>query len=134
VEHRAPAVGRRVAEAEELQTGCGEHRVERRPEEVGDDERGHRREDLADDDVRPPLAADPDLHALDAVVGHRKGKAVVALVGHSPWIEELAAMLLTGTPKGIAVDFPKSGVLAVEAESVSARAGMLRFFLRPRMV
>ncbi|HEY8105964.1 MAG TPA: histidine phosphatase family protein [Gemmatimonadales bacterium] len=82
----------------------------------------------------PPLAADPDLHALDAVVGPRKGKAVVALVGHSPWIEELGAMLLTGTPKGVAMDFPKSGVLAVEAESVSAGAGILRFFLRPKMV
>lgn len=82
----------------------------------------------------PPLAADPDLHALDAVVGARKGKAVVALVGHAPWIEELAAMLLAGTPKGIAMDFPKSGVLAVESESVSAGAGILRFFLRPKML
>jgi phosphohistidine phosphatase len=82
----------------------------------------------------PPLAADPDLKALDAVVGARKGKAVVALVGHSPWIEELAAMLLTGGAKGLAVDFPKSGVLCVEADRVAAGVGMLRFFLRPKML
>ena len=82
----------------------------------------------------PALAADPDLQALDAVVGERKAKAVVALVGHSPWIEELAAMLLTGTAKGMAVDFPKSGVLGVELDRVSARAGVLRFFLRPKML
>jgi phosphohistidine phosphatase len=82
----------------------------------------------------PPLAADPDLQALNAVVGSRKGKAVVALVGHSPWIEELAAMLLTGSAKGMAMDFAKSGVMGLEANGVSAGVGILRFFLRPKMV
>ncbi len=82
----------------------------------------------------PPLATEPDLQALDAVVGPRKGRAVVALVGHSPWIEELAAMLLTGSAKGMAVDFPKSGVLCAEAERVSAGGGILRFLLRPKML
>jgi phosphohistidine phosphatase len=82
----------------------------------------------------PALAAAPDLAALDAAVGPRKGKAVVALVGHSPWIEELAALLLAGDPKGIAVDFPKSGVLGVEADRVQTRGGALRFFLRPKML
>lgn len=80
------------------------------------------------------LAADPDLPALDAAVGPRKGKAVVALVGHSPWIEALAALLLAGDAGGIALDFPKSGVLAVETDRVQARGGTLRFFLRPKML
>jgi phosphohistidine phosphatase len=72
--------------------------------------------------------------ALDAAVGPRKGKTVVALVGHSPWIEELAALLLAGRGNGIAVDFPKSGVLCVETDRVEARGGALRFFLRPKML
>ena len=82
----------------------------------------------------PALAAAPDLTALDAAVGPRKGRAVVALVGHSPWIEELGALLLAGGAKGIAVDFPKSGVLGVEADRVEAKGGALRFFLRPKML
>lgn len=82
----------------------------------------------------PALAADPDLAALDAAVGPRKGKAVAALVGHSPWIEELAALLLAGSANGVAVDFPKSGVLCVETDRVEARGGALRFFLRPKML
>ena len=82
----------------------------------------------------PALAADPDLAAIDAAVGPRKGKAVVALVGHSPWIEELAALLLAGSANGVAVDFPKSGVLCVETDRVEARGGALRFFLRPKML
>jgi phosphohistidine phosphatase len=89
--------------------------------------------------IAPPipaaaLAADPDLGALDAAVGPRKSKAVLALVGHSPWIEELAALLLTGGADGLAIDFPKSGVLAVEADQVEAKAATLRFFLRPKML
>jgi phosphohistidine phosphatase len=82
----------------------------------------------------PPLAGDPDRAALDAMIGPRKGKAMVALVGHSPWLEELAALLLTGTTNGILVDFPKSGVLGVEADRVSAEGGALRFFLRPKLL
>ena len=82
----------------------------------------------------PPLANDPDLAALDAMVGARKGKAVVALVGHSPWLEELAALLLTGATNGMLVDFPKSGVLGIETDRVAAKAGALRFFLRPKLL
>ena len=80
------------------------------------------------------LAADPDLGALDAAVGPRKSKAVVALVGHSPWIEELAALLLTGSADGLAIDFPKSGALGVEADRVEAKGAALQFFLRPKML
>jgi phosphohistidine phosphatase len=82
----------------------------------------------------PPLAADPDPAALDALVGPRKGRSVVALVGHSPWLEELAALVLTGATNGMAVDFPKSGVLGIETDRVAAKAGALRFLLRPKML
>src|SRR5262245_20816846 len=80
------------------------------------------------------LAADPELGALDKALGPPRGdKAVGALVGHSPWIEELVGLLLTGAAHGLAVDFPKSGVMAIEAERIGPRAGRLRFFLRPKM-
>jgi phosphohistidine phosphatase len=80
------------------------------------------------------LAADPDLGALDAAVGPRKSQAVVALVGHAPWIEELAALLLTGSADGLAIDFPKSAVLGVEVDRVEAKGAALRFLLRPKML
>ncbi len=81
------------------------------------------------------LAADPELGALDAALGPRRGeKAVVALVGHSPWMEELVGLLLTGAAHGLAVDLPKSGVMGIDADRIGPRAGTLRFFLRPKMV
>ena len=54
--------------------------------------------------------------------------------GHSPWIEELAALLLTDSATGMRVDFPKSGVMGIELERPRPGAGELRFFLRPKMV
>jgi phosphohistidine phosphatase len=80
------------------------------------------------------LAADPEVGALDAALGPPRAKdAVVALVGHSPWIEELVGLLLTGAAHGLTVDFPKSGVMGIEADRIGPRAGTLRFFLRPKM-
>jgi hypothetical protein len=32
------------------------------------------------------------------------------------------------------VDFPKSGVVAIDADRIGPRAGTLQFFLRPKMV
>src|SRR6185312_6766591 len=51
VEHGAPAVGVRVAQAQELQAGRGEHGVQGGAEEVGDDQGDHRRQHLEDDDI-----------------------------------------------------------------------------------
>jgi phosphohistidine phosphatase len=81
------------------------------------------------------LASDPDLVALDSALGPpRAEKAVVALVGHSPWMEELVGLLLTGAAHGLGVDFPKSGVAGIAADRIGPRAGTLRFFLRPKML
>jgi phosphohistidine phosphatase len=80
------------------------------------------------------LAAPPDLARLAADIGERGADDVVALVGHSPWMEELAGMLLTGSGSGVRIDYPKSGVMEIEIDSVTAGAGTLRFFLRPKMV
>ena len=82
----------------------------------------------------PALADDPDLARIAADVGPRGERAVVALVGHSPWMEELAALLLAGNGRGLKVDFPKSGVLALDADRLAPASATLWFFLRPKML
>src|SRR5215831_13976989 len=56
VKHRAPARGVRVAEPDELQAGSEQHGVQRVGEERGQQQRGHRGQDLDADDVQRPLA------------------------------------------------------------------------------
>ena len=80
------------------------------------------------------LATDPDLVRLADDVGQQPPEAIVALVGHSPWMEELAALLLEGSESGLRMDFPKSGVMGIELEGLAPGAGELRFFVRPKMV
>jgi phosphohistidine phosphatase len=80
------------------------------------------------------LAAPPDLSRLADDIGKPGSDAIVALVGHSPWIEELAALLLTGQPTGLRMDYPKSGVMGIDLEKPALGAGELRFFLRPKMI
>jgi phosphohistidine phosphatase len=82
----------------------------------------------------PALADAPDLDRLAQDIGERGAEAMVALVGHSPWIEELAALLLTGSDSGVRIDYPKSGVMGIDVEKPGAGAGELRLFLRPKMV
>lgn len=89
--------------------------------------------------IRPPaipctaLATEPDLVRLADDIGDPGPDAIVALVGHSPWIEELAALLLTDSATGLRVDYPKSGVMGIDLERPLPGAGELRFFLRPKM-
>ena len=80
----------------------------------------------------PALAAPPDLAALERALGPQDRAAVLHLVGHQPWLGELAAMLLTGTPDGLAIDFPKSGVLGLELDRVAPGRARLEWFWRPR--
>jgi phosphohistidine phosphatase SixA len=56
------------------------------------------------------------------------------MVGHSPWIEELASILLGGSSTGIRIDFPKSGVMGIQLDRLEPGAGELRWFVRPKMV
>jgi phosphohistidine phosphatase len=81
----------------------------------------------------PPLADDPDLIRLQDYVGRQPGAVIVAMVGHSPWMEDLASVLLAGSGSGVRVDFPKSGVLGIELDGLEPGAGELRLFLRPKM-
>jgi phosphohistidine phosphatase len=78
------------------------------------------------------LAGPPDLARLADAIGQAAPDAVVGLVGHDPWLGELASLLLTGTPAGLAIDFPKSGILGIRADRLEPGAGTLLFFWRPR--
>lgn len=78
------------------------------------------------------LAQEPNLEALAAAVGSRTEDEVVALVGHEPWMGELASQLLTGSPSRLAIRFPKSAVLAVRTADLKPGAAQLAFFLTPR--
>jgi phosphohistidine phosphatase len=81
-----------------------------------------------------PLASDPDLVRLADHLGQQPPEAIVAMVGHSPWMEELAAILLGGSASALRMDFPKSGVMGIDLEVLAPGAGELRFFLRPKLV
>jgi phosphohistidine phosphatase len=80
-----------------------------------------------------PLAEDPDLIRLQDYVGDQQTDAIVAMVGHSPWMEELASILLGGSSTSVRIDFPKSGALGIALEQLQPGAGELSFFIRPKM-
>ena len=77
------------------------------------------------------LAAPPDLPALAAEIGPIGSEDTIGLVGHAPWMSELASLFLTGTISGVRIDFPKSGILGIEAPAFEAGEGTLRFFWTP---
>ena len=74
------------------------------------------------------LARSPDLAAIGRDVGAQPDNEIVALVGHEPWIGELAALLLTGNANGVAIEFAKSGVMGIDIAKIQAGRGKLRLF------
>jgi phosphohistidine phosphatase len=80
------------------------------------------------------LADDPDLIRLQEHVGEQPDNAIVAMVGHSPWMEELAAILLGGSASSLRLDFPKSGVMGIRLDRLEQGAGELWLFARPKLV
>ena len=78
------------------------------------------------------LAVTPAIAPIARAIGPQDAAAVVALVGHEPWLGQLAALLLAGRRDGLAIDFPKGGVLGLETDQVRSGGARLRFFLRPK--
>jgi phosphohistidine phosphatase len=88
---------------------------------------------------RPPvpceaLAEDPDPIRLQECLSAQPPEAIVAMVGHSPWMEELGSLLLGGSTTSVRIDFPKSGVLGIELDRLEPGEGELTLFVRPKMV
>ena len=81
-----------------------------------------------------PLTIEPNLQTIANCLPELEADATVALVGHSPYLEDLASLLLSGAPGRLAVDLPKSGVMAIETERMEAGVGTLRFLLRPKQL
>ncbi|HEV8196655.1 MAG TPA: histidine phosphatase family protein [Gemmatimonadales bacterium] len=79
----------------------------------------------------PALAEPPDLSVLAAEIGPVSGTERIALVGHEPWMGSLASLLLAGSAGALTVDFPKSGIMGIEAALIEAGVGQLQFFWRP---
>jgi phosphohistidine phosphatase len=80
------------------------------------------------------LADSPDLARLLEAIGPRAPDATVALVGHSPFLDELASLLGAGSTTQLHLDFPKSGVVGIELGELAPGAGELQFFLRPKQL
>jgi phosphohistidine phosphatase len=78
------------------------------------------------------LVESPELPRIAAAIGKCGAESIVALVGHEPWTGELASLLLTGDPHRLTIDFPKSGVMGLDLEEVSAGSAVLAFFVRPK--
>ncbi len=76
----------------------------------------------------PALAQDTNLAAIAEAVGARPPDEIIALVGHEPWLGEIASVLLTGSASRLSIRFEKSGVMGIEAPTISAAAGRLVFF------
>jgi phosphohistidine phosphatase len=76
----------------------------------------------------PALAGPPELPAIAAAVGRPAADTILAMVGHEPWLGELASLLLTGEPQRLAIVFPKSGVLGLSADALSVNGAALGFF------
>ncbi|MEO8199190.1 MAG: histidine phosphatase family protein [Gemmatimonadota bacterium] len=82
----------------------------------------------------PSLAADPNMESITSDLGPIEGLECIALVGHEPWLSELASLLLTGEAHRLSLDLPKSGVIGIEAPKLEAGAGTLQFLLRPKLL
>ena len=79
------------------------------------------------------LAMTPAIAPIARAIGAQDPAAIVALVGHEPWMSQLAGLLLTGRRDGLSIDFPKGGVLGLAAEDLRSGSARLRFFLRPKL-
>ena len=78
------------------------------------------------------LAAPPNMRALSKCIASIRADTI-ALVGHSPWLEQLASILLAGSPDGMSIDFPKSAAMAIRADTLDPGAGELIAFAPPSL-
>ncbi len=80
------------------------------------------------------LTVEPDVRAIAACIPEGETEQTVALVGHSPFLEDLASILLTGVTSRLNSDFPKSGVMGLDMERMEPGTATLRFFQRPKQM
>jgi phosphohistidine phosphatase len=81
--------------------------------------------------VTDALAQTPDIGAVAEAVAPVAGEPSIALTGHSPWMDELASLLLTGEREALRTQFSKSAIMVVRAEAIAPASGELVAFLQP---
>ncbi len=72
-----------------------------------------------------------DLDAIAPEVAPFTDAPVVALVGHSPSMEEITSLLLVGSRDGLRTQFSKSAVMVIRTDGIAPGAGELVAFLQP---
>lgn len=80
------------------------------------------------------LATEVDVAAIAEQVASLGNVQTVALVGHEPWLGQLASTLLTRVSDAMTIDFPKSGIMGLDVNEIAPGSACLRFFIRPRHV
>jgi phosphohistidine phosphatase len=81
--------------------------------------------------IAEALADTPDVDAVANVIASVGSEPIVALTGHSPWMDELASLLLVGEREALRTQFSKSAIMGIRTESIAAGAGELLAFLQP---
>ena len=77
------------------------------------------------------LASEPDLARVSKALAAASDVEIVALTGHSPWLDELASLLLAGSRDGLRSQFSKSAVMVIRTDAIEAGAGELVAFFQP---
>lgn len=77
------------------------------------------------------LTGPPDLARIQEAIGARPESAVVGLVGHSPYLDQLAALLLVGRGGRLQLDWKKSGVMVIDIRRIAPGEGTLVAFVPP---
>jgi phosphohistidine phosphatase len=82
----------------------------------------------------PVLAGAAAPLAVLRAVRTQAGRGDLMIVGHEPGLSQLVAVLLTGSPDGVAIELKKGAVVALELDRVAPRRGRLLWLCPPRVL
>jgi phosphohistidine phosphatase len=82
----------------------------------------------------PALAPGTAPLELLAALRRRAGRGDVMIVGHEPGLSQLVAVLLTGSPDGLAIALKKGGVVALALDRLAPRRATLLWVGTPRLL
>jgi phosphohistidine phosphatase len=82
-------------------------------------------------EIAEALAQTPDIDGVSEAVAGVASAPIIALTGHSPGMDELASLLLTGARNNLHTQFSKSAIMAIRTDAVKVGAGELVAFFQP---
>ena len=83
---------------------------------------------------RDVLAADRDAAGILPLLDEHRERAALALVGHEPFMGELASLLLTGDPVRATIQFKKGAIACLRIHATLAGRAELVWLLPPRVL